>query len=80
MSYENDLAHEFPQYKERMHTLKMTDGHFKRLFDEYDTISKELHRIEAEVETPEDAYVEECKKKRLKLKDEIASMLAKAAA
>lgn len=80
MSYENDLPHEFPQYKERIHTLKGTDAHFKRLFDEYDTVSKEIHRIEVEVETPEDAYVEECKKKRLKLKDEIAAILAKAAA
>ncbi len=80
MSYENDLAHEFPQHKERMHTLKGTSAHFKRLFDEYDTISKEIHRIEVEAETPEDAYVEECKKKRLKLKDEIAAILAKAAA
>lgn len=80
MSYENDLAHEFPQHKETMHTLKATDAHFKRLFDEYDVLSKELHRIAVEVETPDDAYVESCKKKRLALKDEIAGMLAKAAA
>lgn len=78
--YENDLPHEFPQYKEVMHQLKMRDTHFKRLWDEYDVLGKEIHRIENEVETPEDAYVEQCKKKRLKLKDEISVILHKAAA
>lgn len=79
MAYENDLVHEFPQFKERMQTLKQTDAHFRRLFDEYDTVSKELHRIKAEVDTPDDAYVEQCKKKHLHLKDELSAMLHKAA-
>ena len=77
--YENDLSHEFPQFKDAMHRMKTTDAHFRKLFDEYDRLGKELHRIENEVETPEDAYVEQCKKQRLKLKDEIFSMLKKAA-
>lgn len=80
MSYENDLPHEFGEFKEQLHRLKTTDAHFKRLFDEYDTVSKELHRIAGEIETPDDAYVESCKKKRLALKDEISAMLHKAAA
>ncbi len=80
MAYENDLAHEFPQFKERMHTLKTTDAHFKRLFDEYDTVSKELHRIKAEVEKPGDVYVEQCKKKHLFLKDALAAILTASAA
>jgi uncharacterized protein YdcH (DUF465 family) len=32
-------------------------------------------RIEAEVQSTSDAYAEECKKKRLHLKDEIFDML-----
>ncbi len=77
--YENDLSHEFPEFRDQMHRLKTTDAHFRKLFDEYDTLGKELHRIENEVETPDDAYIEQCKKKRLKLKDEIFGMLKKAA-
>lgn len=80
LHYENDLPHEFPQFKDAMHRLKSADAHFRKLWDEYDTLGKELHRIEVEAETPEDAYVEQCKKKRLKLKDEIVQMLHKAAA
>ncbi|MBA4274411.1 MAG: GTP-binding protein [Alphaproteobacteria bacterium] len=79
MSYENDLVHEYPQHKERIHVLKMTNAHFKRLFDEYDAVGKELHRIRAEVETPDDAYVEQCKKMHLFLKDELSAMLKQAA-
>jgi hypothetical protein len=30
----HDLHHEFPQYAERIHHLKVSDGHFRRLFDE----------------------------------------------
>jgi len=77
--YENDLPHEFPEFHHQLHQLKMTDAHFRKLFDAYDTLSKELHRIENGVETPDDAYTETCKKKRLKLKDEIFALLKQAA-
>lgn len=80
MSQAHELTATFPQHKERIHELKMSDGHFRKLHEQYDEVSKELHRIEAEVETPEDAYVEQLKKKRLALLDEIARMLAVSAA
>jgi uncharacterized protein YdcH (DUF465 family) len=31
----HDLHHEFPEYKEEIHRLKMNDAHFRRFFDEY---------------------------------------------
>jgi len=31
----HDLAHEFPEYRDPIHRLKMTDQHFSNLFDEY---------------------------------------------
>lgn len=70
-----DLAHEFPELKDKIHTLKATNAHFAKLFDQYESVSKELHRIEEEIETPGDAYIEEAKKKRLTLKDEMYSLL-----
>ncbi len=71
----HDLAHDFPEYKDRIHQLKQSDGHFSRLSAEYHELSKQLHRIEAQVETPSDDVVEELKVKRVRLKDEIFQML-----
>lgn len=71
----HDLIHDFPEYKDRIHQLKQSDGHFTRLSGEYHELSKQLHRIEAQVETPSDDVVEELKVKRVRLKDELYQML-----
>lgn len=76
----HSLLKEFPQYKERIHELKLKDTHFTRLLEEYDRADKELYNIENEVETPSDAYIETLKKKRLKLKDELLAIIRKSAA
>lgn len=74
----HDLLHELPEHKETIHNLKMTDNHFARLFDEYHEIDHEIHRIEMGEETPSDDYVEERKKIRLKLKDDLLKMIQEA--
>lgn len=71
----HDLAHEFPEYKEKIHTLKLENHHFAKLFDEYHLVNREIHRIESGVEPTSDDYLEEAKKKRLALKDELFSFL-----
>ena len=71
----HDLVHEFPEYKDKIHQMKMDNNHFSRLFDEYHEVNKEVHRIEAGVETTSDEYLEEKKKARLKLKDDLFAML-----
>lgn len=71
----HDLVHEFPEYKERIHQLKMENAHFARLFEEYDDLDHELRRIQQEIETPSDEVVETFKKKRLHLKDELLAMI-----
>ena len=75
----HDLAHEFPEYKEQIHKLKIQDAHFARLFEEYHQITKKLARIAQEIEAVSDAVTEDFKKKRLALKDQLFSMLKKAA-
>lgn len=72
-----DLAHEFPEHRAAIHDLKIKDAHFAKLFEAYHTVAREIHRIEAGVENTSDEYAEELKKKRLKLKDEIFSILQK---
>lgn len=71
----HDLAHEFPEYKNRIHELKQSDGHFIRLSGEYHELSKQLHRINSQLETPSDDAIEELKVKRVRLKDELFQML-----
>ncbi len=71
----HDLIHEFPEYRERIHDLKMGDQHFARLFDEYHELEHQVRRIEEGVETTSDNYLEDLKKKRLKLKDMLYVML-----
>lgn len=74
----HDLHHEFPEYSDRIHQLKVESNHFSKLFEEYHAVDKEVHRIEQGLETPSDDYVEEIKKKRLSLKDQLFDMLASA--
>lgn len=71
----HDLIHELPEYREKIHELKVSNPHFAKLFDEYHEVDHEVHRIEQEIETPSDEYTEELKKKRLLLKDELFAML-----
>ncbi len=73
------LHSEFPDHLEVIHQLKTDDAHFRRLMDEYEEIDKEVFRMEEGIENPEDAVVNEEKKKRLNLKDQIADMLNAAA-
>lgn len=71
----HDLIHELPEFREKIHEMKMSNNHFARLFDEYHEVDHEVRRIEQELETPTDEYTEELKKKRLHLKDALFEML-----
>ena len=72
------LLDEFPEFKQKIHDLKVNNHHFSRLFEEYSKLDKEIYRIEEKIETPSDAYTEELKKKRLLVKDQIYAMLRQA--
>ncbi len=71
----HELAEEFPEYKDRLHDLKVSDAHFARLADRYHELNREIHRIEAAGVNVGDDTFENLKKQRLALKDEIAGML-----
>jgi uncharacterized protein YdcH (DUF465 family) len=69
------LHEEFPEYAAAIHQLKIEDMHFRRLFDRYHDLNREIHRAETDVEPMDDFAIEDLKKRRLALKDEIASIL-----
>ncbi len=71
----HDLRHEFPEYVDKIHDLKTNDNHFKRLFDEYDEINKEIQRIETGIEPTSDQILNELRLKRVHLKDDLFNML-----
>jgi len=75
MSEKHDLIHELPEYRDQIHNLKASNNHFARLFDEYHEVDHEVHRIESGVENTSDDYLEERKKARLNLKDQLFSIL-----
>lgn len=74
----HSIAEEFGEFKQEIHQLKMHDNHFKRLIKEYESTDREVVRYEQEIEAACEERLEEAKKKRLKLKDEIYQMLTKA--
>ena len=71
----HSLLTEFPQYRERIHSLKLKNPTFARLYREYDEVDKQLYRVAEEIETPSDRYTEELKKRRVLLKDELYVLL-----
>ena len=71
----HELAEEFPEHKDKIHELKISDGHFSRLFDEYHRLNREIHRVEAAGINVDDAHFEDLKKERLKRLDEIMKIL-----
>lgn len=71
----HELAEEFPEYREKMHALKMESAHFARLSDEYHEVNRAIHRMQERIEPVSEDAEEEMRKKRLALKDEIASIL-----
>jgi hypothetical protein len=73
----HDLHHEFPQFEQKIHDLKISDNHFKRLFDEYHELNKEIYRIETGVENTSDDFLTKLRFKRVDLKDELYNILTK---
>ena len=71
----HELAEDLPEYKDRIHELKISDQHFARLFDDYHHVNREIHRVEAAGINVTDEHHEELKRKRLALKDELFAML-----
>jgi len=71
----HDLIHELPEYKDRILQLKMSDKHFAKLNDEYNELDQQILRMEEGYETPSDDVIEEMKKNRLYLKDQLVEMI-----
>ncbi|MEM9637893.1 MAG: YdcH family protein [Pseudomonadota bacterium] len=74
----HELAEEFPEDAERISALKATDARFAKLSEAYHEVNRAIHRAETNVAPTDDFHVQEMRKERLRLKDEIAACLARA--
>ena len=71
----HELQEEFPEHADRIHELKVSNAHFAHLADKYHEVNRAIHRAETEVEPTDDFHLEDMKKERLALKDELAGIL-----
>lgn len=74
----HDLAAEFPEFREKIHSLKVSDAHFRKLFDEYHDVTREISRSEQRLILLSDQEEEVLRKRRLGLKDQLFGMLKSA--
>lgn len=79
MSVEHhDLVHEFPELRDRIHDMKVGDAHFRRLFEEYHELTRNIEKMEDEVTPVSTSTEEDAKRRRVHLKDELYRMLTAA--
>lgn len=71
----HDLIHEFPEHRETIHELKVSNAHFAKLFEEYHNLDREVRRAEDRIDATTDEHEEELKRRRLQLKDELYAMI-----
>lgn len=73
---QHELHEEFPGDAALLHDLKLNDARFRTLAERYHETNREIHRIEAEVEAASDQRLEELKKQRLAMLDDVSQIIA----
>ena len=68
------LHQEFPQYDSLITELKTSNNHFKKLFDEYESLNHRIHGIEA-TSIFTDEELNTMRIRRTHLKDELYGIL-----
>ena len=71
----HDLLHEFPEHKEKIHDLKVSDNHFRKMFDEYHEVDHQIHSYETGATATTDEHLNELRAKRVHLKDALYEYL-----
>jgi uncharacterized protein YdcH (DUF465 family) len=72
----HELHEEFPEDAATLRELKLSDSHFQKLADGYHEVNRAIHRAETDVEPTSGVRLEEMKKQRLALLDDISAIVA----
>ncbi|MNY61025.1 hypothetical protein D3C86_1976510 [compost metagenome] len=71
----HDLHNEFPDMVDAIHALKAGNAHFARLFAVYQRLTGNVENLEENDMPVGDFTIEDMKKQRVKLKDELYHLL-----
>lgn len=70
----------FPEYRDLISRLKGHDVHFTRLFDKHNDLDQRIKNMEAQIQPSTQPEIENLKKEKLLLKDQLYVILKKAEA
>lgn len=70
------LGEEFPGKLDVIHALKAKDADFARILEEYDDVNDQIHKAETKITPVSQDHEAELRKRRLMLKDAIASAVS----
>lgn len=72
----HELAEEFPEHADKISNLKQSDAHFAKLADAYHEVNRAVHRAETDVEHTDDGHMQQMRKERMRLKDQIWAQIS----
>jgi len=75
MDLHHPLLKEFPEHRETIQWLKVSDEQFRTKFDEYHQADDKICRIEEEIDFATDQETDELKMRRALLKDQLYRQL-----
>ena len=70
----------FPEFRDLITQLKTSDQHFLHLFDKHNELDQKIKNMEAHIEGGTHEQIEQLKKEKLHLKDQLYAVLKKASA
>ena len=79
MDLHHPLLKEFPDRRDVIQWLKVSDEDFRKMFDEYHQVDDAVCRIEEEVDFATDQQIEELKMRRTLLQDRLYHLIRKTA-
>ncbi len=68
----------FPEHRDLITKLKTTDRHFLHLFDKHNDLDQKIKNMETHVEPGTPTEIENLKKEKLLIKDQLFAILKKA--
>jgi len=77
MDIHHPFLSEFPEHRETVRHLRLSDNLFRTMFEEYHQVDDLICRIEEEIEFATDQEIDELKFKRAKLKDALYSAVSR---
>ena len=72
----HDLHNAFPADGALLQALKVQNGHFRSLAEQFHDVTQEIVRVEGGLEAASDTRLENLKKRRLGMLDEVATLIA----